>query len=93
MDEVVGMAGVDPIATDGAAVRPQIIEIFAEVFQYHGPVDLAMSREDLARWDSLQHVALVVALENAFGISLSMDEMVEINSVRDIHVVLARHGV
>lgn len=84
--------GTQSAAEDGP-VRPQIVEIFADIFQFHGELGHHTSREDVKRWDSLQHVALVVALEGAFSISLSMDEMAEINSVRDIHTVLARHGV
>jgi acyl carrier protein len=75
------------------AVRPEIVEIFADVFQFGGDLRLATSRADVKRWDSLQHVALVAALESTFGISLSMDEMLEIASVRDIQKILARHGV
>lgn len=90
MDRAVGRLGTGPGAGE---VRPQIIAIFADVFQHHEPIDLTTSREDVQHWDSLQHVALVVALERAFGISLSMDEMAEINSVHDIHTVLARRGV
>ena len=36
---------------------------------------------------------LVTALEQNFGISLSMDEMIEIRSVQDISNILDRHGV
>ena len=80
-------------AVHESAVRPEIVEIFADVFQFAGDVRLETSRIDVKRWDSLQHVALVAALESTFGISLSMDEMLEIASVRDIHTILARHGV
>jgi acyl carrier protein len=45
------------------------------------------------KWDSLQHIALIAAVESTFAISLSMDEMMEIASVSDIHTVLDRHGV
>ena len=75
------------------AVRPEIVEIFADVFQFTGELGLETSRTDVKRWDSLQHVALVAALESTFGISLSMDEMLEIMSVRDVQKILARHGV
>ena len=80
-------------AVHEAAVRPEIVEIFAEVFQFSGDLRQETSRADVKRWDSLQHVALVAALESTFGISLSMDEMLEIASVRDIQKILARHGV
>ena len=38
-------------------------------------------------------MALVAAIEQTFGISLSMDEIIEIRSVKDICQILDRHGV
>lgn len=81
-----------PVTTGGTIVRSEIREIFADVFQYGEDLYLHTSREDVERWDSLQHVALVAAVESTFGISLSMDEMMEIASVSDIHTILDRHG-
>jgi len=76
-----------------AAVRADVREILTDVFQFEGELRLDTSPEDIERWDSLQHVALIAALETKFGISLSMDEMMEIASVADIHTVLERHSV
>lgn len=75
------------------AVRPQVAEIVADVMEYEGDITSATSQEDIERWDSLQHIALVRALEQEFGVALSMDEMMEIRTVGDIETVLARHGV
>lgn len=74
-------------------VRPEIKNLFANVFNYEGDVSLATSRREVPKWDSLQHVALVAAIEQEFGITLSMDEMIEIRSVQDICNILDRHGV
>jgi len=74
-------------------VRPEVKSLFASVFNYTGDINLATSRKDVPKWDSLQHVALVAAIEQQFGILLSMDEMVEIRSVKDICNILDRHGV
>lgn len=74
-------------------IRSEIRDIFADVFQYTGDLQPATAHQDVPRWDSLRHVALIVALETAFGISMSMDEIQEITCVRDIHTVLARHNV
>jgi acyl carrier protein len=74
-------------------VRPEIKALFAAVFKYHGEVSSTTSRREVPKWDSLQHVALVAAIEQQFGISLSMDEMIEIRSVGDICSILDRHGV
>jgi acyl carrier protein len=81
MEQVVGM------------VRPEIRGLLANVFKYEGDITPATSRKDVPKWDSLQHVALVAAIEEQFGITLSMDEMVEIRSVKDICNILDRHGV
>lgn len=78
-------------ASDGG-VRPDVAAIIADVFQYKGPLQVDMAREEIPRWDSLRHVALVVAIESNFGIMLSMDEMQEMVSVRDVQNVLERHG-
>jgi acyl carrier protein len=75
------------------SVRPDIRTLFANVFSYDGEISLATSRHEIPKWDSLQHLALVTAIEHQFGISLSMDEMIEIRSVRDICNILDRHGL
>ena len=73
-------------------VRPEVIEILAEVFQFDGEITLETSQQDIEKWDSLRHIGLVTALESRFRISLSMDEMMEITRVSDIQRVLERHG-
>jgi acyl carrier protein len=48
--------------------------------------DLAM--EGVEAWDSLKHMELVVALEEAFGVELTFDEIVRMRSVGEIKRVL-----
>lgn len=78
---------------DASGVRPELKKIFADTFEYTGELHFELSNTDLEKWDSLRHVALVAALEQSFGVSLSMDEMLEVTSVAGIHAVLDRHGV
>lgn len=72
---------------------PQIAVIFEDVFQYTGPLRRSTCSDDVSRWDSLQHIALVRCLEETFDIQLSMDEMMEMRTVGDVENVLRRHGV
>jgi acyl carrier protein len=74
-------------------VRPEMKRIFSDVFKYDGQITAETTRRDVPKWDSLQHVALVATIEQHFGISLSMDEMIEMRSVQDICNILDRHGV
>ena len=73
-------------------IRPEIAEIFEDIFEFEGDLSHKTSPEDVPKWDSLKHIALVTTLEQNFNISLSMDEMHEMQNVGDIHTILERHG-
>ena len=91
MSDIGEKSGAASLIEDG--VRPEIIEIFNDVFQHESDLSPQTSRDEVDRWDSLQHVALVSAIEDSFKISLSMDEMMEIETVADIEAILTRHGL
>ena len=52
--------------------------------------DLAM--KDLDAWDSLKHMELIVALETAFDVQLTFDEIVAMRSVREIKRVMGERS-
>jgi len=83
---------MDASAPIQALSYPELVAIFADVFQHTGELTLETSPDDVPRWDSLQHIALIQALETTFSIRLSMDEMMEMQSVAGIEAVLRRHG-
>lgn len=72
---------------------PRLAAIFEDVFQHTGLLTRTTSPGDVSRWDSLQHIALVRAIETTFDIDLSLDEMMEMRTVGDIEAILQRHGV
>jgi len=49
--------------------------------------------DDLETWDSLKHMDLVVSIEQAFKIELTLDEIVIMTSVVAIKRVLNDRGV
>lgn len=49
--------------------------------------------EDLAAWDSLGHVNLMMALEQTFDIFLEVEDFPTLNSVSAIIKYLAEHGI
>ncbi len=51
------------------------------------------SVDTIAKWDSLNHMKLVLALEEEFAVSFSGEESVQILSYDLIKAVLAEHGV
>jgi acyl carrier protein len=47
-------------------------------------VTLDTSASDIPLWDSVGHLSLASSLEEQFGISLDVDELMEMENVREI---------
>jgi len=41
----------------------------------------ATTRDDIPAWDSVEHLNLMLALEDAFGLTLDIDDMARLTSV------------
>ncbi|MHC4565614.1 MAG: acyl carrier protein [Planctomycetota bacterium] len=59
-------------------VRAIMVEIF-QVSENKIPPDL--EQEDLENWDSLQHLNLMLALEQEFEVTLDVDDLATLTSV------------
>ena len=65
-------------------MKEKIIELIEEVLQVPaGTVTEETVMEDLEEWDSLAHVMIIGQLEG-LGISIDLEEAVEITSVKEI---------
>jgi len=51
------------------------------------------SPDTVSKWDSVNHLSLVLAIENAFDVSLTEEQSVEILSYPLIKAVLQEHGI
>ena len=56
-------------------------------------LDEGSSPESVEGWDSMGHVNLVVALERTFNVSIDIDDMMEMVSVRKIREIMLAYGV
>jgi acyl carrier protein len=81
-------------ATDAAAVEERLQRTIASVFgvDADGLTDES-SPATIPSWDSLNHLNLVMAIEEEFGISLTPDEAAEMRDVGQVRAVLQRSGV
>jgi len=57
----------------------KIIQIISEVLEIE--VDANASQATCEKWDSLRHLNIMVALEDAFDVSFEPEEMAEMKSV------------
>ena len=49
--------------------------------------------EDVGSWDSLAHLSLVAALEEAYDLEFDMDEISKMKTIGDIKQILVKYGV
>jgi acyl carrier protein len=66
-------------------VRKIIADVLGMDLSEVGP---DFSHRDTDRWDSLKHMEIVTAVEQAFSVTLMVDEMTLMTSVKDIVNVL-----
>ena len=72
----------------------QVREIFAEVLGL--PIEQitdALAYDSVAEWDSLAHMALIAVLNETFAITIALDDMTKMRSVRQAVEILARYGI
>ena len=75
------------------AINDNLIKVFTQVFDLsQDQINIDLTQGDVAKWDSLAQMHLVVALEQEFKINLELEEIVTMNSVKAIADVLKKKG-
>jgi len=70
-----------------------VIETVAEVFNVASDrINDQTGPGELEGWDSVGHLDLVMAIEQKFGVQLTMDESTNLSSVGDIRQILTQKG-
>ena len=65
-------------------------QVFREVFDDGLPDDITMlDRDAMESWDSLGHIRLVTALEEAFSVTFTLEEIESMTSVPAIAGILS----
>jgi acyl carrier protein len=69
-------------------------QVLADVFKIDiQTINDETSVDNVEKWDSLNHLNLVLALEDAFDISFTEEQTIEILNYPLIKLVLQEHGV
>lgn len=72
----------------------RLIGVIAQVFGVpEGEIHESTSPDTLPRWDSLQHMHLIMALEAEYGVALDPEKAMEMLSVKLIRLTLKEHGI
>ena len=75
-------------------MNKRLREVLSEVLGLR-PSELKedMSKEEIASWDSLKQMDLVMSLERHYGIELELDDILRMDSISNIAAVLADKGI
>ncbi len=73
-------------------IYKELDEIFQDVFDDENiHVTEKTTAADIEDWDSLEHINLVVAIENHFGIKFNMSEVTTMKNVGEmVNIILER---
>lgn len=65
-----------------ADVLSELQPVFDDIFGEDSvPLTTETTSDDIATWDSVAHVSVIVGVEKTFGIMFDPDEMMEMESV------------
>ena len=71
--------------SDQQAIFDQVTAIIRDLFdEYDGPVTMETTANDVAQWDSLSHVRLMVMIEMELGVHFSTSEMQSFKNLGDL---------
>ena len=71
--------------SDQSDILAKVQEAFKSAFDIDPQlVTMETTASDISAWDSVGHLSLAGNLEEVFGISLDVDELMEMESVREI---------
>ncbi len=73
-------------------IDDRLTEIFRTTFADES-IELApeMTADDIPAWDSITHIQLIFAVEEEFGIKLSMKDLESLDDVGALRAAIARH--
>ena len=75
-------------------VYERLNEVFRDVFDDESiTVNDATTSDDIEDWDSLEHINLIAAVEQEFGIKFNMGQVVTMKNVGEMaDIILAQTG-
>ena len=77
------------MSENNSEILGQVQEIFKLAMGSDIDVDIDTEKDMILEWDSLNHLNLVVELENVFDLGLSMEEIEQLHSVKGIVDVIS----
>ena len=77
------------MSTTHEKILIELSDIFRRVMGVDGGVHENTLRADITEWDSINHLDLIVELEEKYHLGLSMEQIEKIDSVKEIVKIIS----
>ena len=78
---------------DDKELKKRLTEVFRDVFDDDSIVITAdTTADDIEDWDSIEHITLIGAVEDEFGMKFKMGEVSGMNNVGEMMKIIAARG-
>tara|TARA_B100000315_G_scaffold232285_1_gene244394 strand:- start:97 stop:336 length:240 start_codon:yes stop_codon:yes gene_type:complete len=75
-------------------LEKSVFEVLIEVFpSLNGQIDYDWGPNNIKEWDSLNHLNLIMSLNEKFSIELEFEDVLSIETVGDIFSILKKKGL
>ena len=65
-------------------------QVFVETFEISAEEAVTLKYQDIDAWDSVGHMGLIAALEDAFGIMMDTDDIIDFDSFEKGKEILSK---
>jgi len=74
-------------------ILPRLTEVFRDVFDDEDIViSAATTADDIEDWDSIEHITLIGAVEEEFGMRFKMGEVSGMHNVGEMIEIISQRG-
>jgi acyl carrier protein len=71
----------------------KLTNVFVETFSIDASKTAGLQYQGIEAWDSVGHMSLVAAIEDAFDISLDTDDIIDMSSFEKAQEILKKYDV
>ena len=68
-------------------------KVFIDSFEIEEEILSGLKYQDIEQWDSLGHMSMIAALEDAFNITFEMDDIIDFSSYKTGKEILKKYKV
>ena len=75
-------------------LEKSVFEILSEIFpSLNGQINYEWGPNEIAEWDSMNHLNLIINLNEKFNIEIEFEDVLSIEKIGDIFFVLNKKGI